>query len=193
MKSKLNLRFGLVALMIVLAAASRLLPHPPNFTPIGGMALFGAAYFSRKYLAFLIPLLALWLSDLVLNNVIYPMMYPEYYDGAFAWGISPYVYGSVILITLLGFGLLKKIKMPRLLAGSVLASALFFLVTNFGVWASGMTYPMTMDGLMACYAAGIPFFWNTLAGDLFYVAVLFGSYELVQQQLLSKDLVKVRV
>lgn len=190
MNSKLNLRFGIVALMIVFAALSRLLPHPPNFTPIGGMALFGAAYFSRKYLAFLIPLAALLISDLVLNNIVYPRMFPEYYDGTFAWGVSPWIYGSFILITLLGFGLLKQIKLPRLVGTSLLASSLFFLVTNFGVWASGV-YPKTLDGLMACYAAGVPFFWNTLAGDLFYVGVLFGAYALAQQHIFKGKLAKV--
>lgn len=190
MNKKIDLRFGIVALMIVLAALSRLLPHPPNFTPIGGIALFGAAYFSRKYLAFLIPIAALWISDLLLNNVILPRQFPEYYDGTFAWGISPWIYGSFALIVLLGFGLLKQIKIPRLIGGSVLASILFFLITNFGVWASGTAYPMTFDGLMACYTAAIPFFWNTLAGDLFYVGVLFGGYALVQKRFFTQELVR---
>lgn len=191
MNTKIDLRFGIIVLMIVVAALSRLLPHPPNFTPIGGMALFGAAYFSKKYLAFIIPLLALWMSDLVLNNVIYPIQFPEYYDGTFAWGISPWIYSSFALIVLLGFGLLKKVKIPTLIGSSVLASILFFLLTNFGVWASGTAYPMTFDGLMTCYAAGIPFFWNTLAGDLFYVGVLFGGYAFAQQRFLKPEFSRV--
>ena len=81
MKEKLVLRSGIATIMIFAVAMSRMLPHPPNFTPVGAMALFGAAYFSRKYLAFLIPLLAMWMSDLLLNNLVYAKMYPEFYQG----------------------------------------------------------------------------------------------------------------
>jgi len=175
--SKINLRFGLVALLIMLAALSRLLPHPPNFAPIAGMGLFGAAYFSKKYFAFLIPFAAYWVSDMLLNNIVYT----QYYDG-FQWMGSPWVYASFALIIALGFVLLKKISVDRLIAASLSSSVLFFLITNFGTWISSTIYAKSFSGLVACYVAGIPFFWNTLAGDLFYVTVLFGSYELVKRQ-----------
>lgn len=154
-----------------MAAISRLLPHPYNFTPIGAMALFGAAYFKQRWMAFLIPALALWISSLLLDNLVYA----AYYEG-FVWFSNGGVYLAFILVALLGMGLLKKVTMPRLLAGSLGASVLFFLVTNFMVWAGGLLYPMTLSGLMACFAAGLPFFRNAVLGDLFYVAVLFGSY-----------------
>jgi len=181
MNNKTDLRFGILAGMILLAALSRLLPHPHNFTPVGGMALFGAAYFTRKYLAFLIPIAAMWLSDLVLNNLVYAKMYPEFYSG-FTWMGNLWVYASFILIALLGFGLLQKVKPLRLLGASLGASTLFFIVTNFGVWIGGLTYPKTWEGLVACYTAAIPFFWNTLAGDLFYVGVLFGAFAFLQNR-----------
>lgn len=179
-KSKLNLGFGIIILMVLMAAFSRLLPHPPNFTPVGAMALFGASYFAKKYWAFIIPFLALWASDLVLNNVVYAQMYPEYYTG-FSWFGNAWVYASFALIVVLGFFALKKVKPMRLLGTSLIASVLFFLITNFSVWASslGMIYTKDLTGLLACYGAGLPYFWNTMAGDLFYVALMFGSYEYV--------------
>jgi hypothetical protein len=176
-KNKIQLRFGLITLFIFFAAMSRLLPHWPNFTPVGGMALFGAAYFSRKYWAFLIPFIALWFSDLFINNLIYGA-----YFETFQWWGSTGTYLGFALIVLIGIPLLKKIKPGRLLGASLLASIVFFLVSNFFFWTSGMMYPKTLTGLGACYAAGIPYFWNTLAGDLFFTAVLFGGYEWVSRR-----------
>ena len=185
-KSKIDLRFGLIAMLIFFAALSRLLPHPPNFAPIAGMGLFGAAYFSKKYFAFLIPFIAYWFSDLILNNVVYA----QYYDG-FQWFGSFAVYASFALIIVLGLVFLKKVNLNNLLLTGVSSSILFFLITNFGSWIGGVTYPQTFSGLIASYVAGIPFFWNTLAGDLFYISVLFGSYELVKKrypQLLTQSI-----
>ena len=176
-KKKINIRFGVLSLVILLAAFSRLIPHPPNFAPIGAMSLFGAAYFSRKYLAFIVPIAAMWLSDLVLNNVIYG----QYFDH-FVWFYKGFywTYAAFIFIGLIGFGLLKKVRPAKLLIASLLASVVFFLVSNFGVWASGTMYPDTFSGLMSCYAAGLPFFKNTLIGDLAYSGALFGIFEFVQ-------------
>jgi hypothetical protein len=161
----------------MLAALSRLLPHPPNFAPIAGMGLFGAAYFSKKYFAFLIPFVAYWISDMLLNNLVYA----QYYD-SFQWFGDPLVYASFALIIVLGIVFLKKVNPGRLLGVGISSSVLFFLITNFGTWISSTIYAKSISGLIACYAAGIPFFWNTLAGDLFYVTVLFGVYELVKRQ-----------
>ncbi len=181
-KNERNVKWLLVGGMVFLAAMSRLLPHPPNFTPIGGMALFGAAYFSRKYLAFLVPFLAFWVSDLVLNNVVYA----AYFEG-FVWFSQPFLWSAAAMLLIVGVGsvLLKKVN-PKLLMGcSLLASVLFFLISNFGVWASGTMYPMTTEGLMAAYVAGIPYFGYTIAGDLAYTAVLFGGFELLKRELPS--------
>ncbi len=178
MNKKFNIRFGVLLLMVAAAAMSRLLPHPHNFTPIGGMALFGAAYFSRRYLAFIVPFAAMWLSDLFLNNLVYAQLYPDYSSG-FAWFGNGWVYLSFSLIVLLGFGWLQQVRWPRLLGASLSASVLFFLVTNFGVWLSSGLYPPTFPGLLSCYTAAVPFFWNTLAGDLFYTSALFGSFYLL--------------
>ena len=172
---KLNLRFGLITLMIALAALSRLLPHPPNFTPIGGMALFGAACYTKRRWAFIIPIAAMWLSDLVLNNVVYA----QYYDH-FVWlhRGALFTYGAFALIAVLGMLALKKVRVTRWAASTLGASYLFFLVSNFGVWCSGAMYPKTFGGLVACYTAGIPFLQNTIAGDVIYSGILFGVFAL---------------
>lgn len=181
MSNKLNLKVGIVSLMILVAALSRLLPHPPNFTAVGAMGLFGAAHFSRKYLAFLVPLAALLLSDFLLNNFVYARLYPEFYGNSWVWFGSAWVYGAFALIIGLGFVLLRRVKVTNLILASVLASVIFFLVTNFGSMMVDPKYPKTFAGLMAACTAGIPFFWNTLLGDLFFTGVLFGSFEWVKR------------
>lgn len=174
-KNKINVRFGIISVMILFAAISRLLPHPANFAPIGGMALFGAAYYSKRYWAFIIPIVSMWISDVILNNVVYG----QYFDH-FVWFYSGslFTYAAFALIVLLGMFSLKKVKVPHLIVSALGASLIFFLVSNFGVWFSGMMYPKDFGGLMACYTAGIPFFKNTIAGDLVYTAVMFGAFEL---------------
>jgi hypothetical protein len=160
--------------MILLAALSRLIPHPANFAPIGGMALFGAAYYSKRYLAFVIPIVVMWISDLLLNNIVYA----QYFDG-FVWfhGGSLFTYGAFMLIVLFGFFTLKQVKIINLVISAAGASMIFFLVSNFGVWLSWGMYPHTFDGLASCYIAGIPFLKNTIAGDFVYTALLFGAFE----------------
>jgi hypothetical protein len=158
-------RFTILAGMILAAAASRFIPHPPNFTPIAAMALFGGAQFSSKRAAFLVPLAGLFLSDLVLG------LYP----------ITPVVYGSFALTVCLG--LWVRHASVRRIAFAVVASAvLFFVLTNFGVWAIDRLYPKTPAGLLDCYVAGIPFFRNTLLGDLLYSALLFGGLALAESR-----------
>ncbi|MBI5917107.1 MAG: hypothetical protein HY842_17180 [Bacteroidetes bacterium] len=191
MENKVNARWGIVAFVVVLVAMSRLVPHAYtgnlfNFSPLGGIALFGAAYFSKKYMAFLLPLLALWVSNVLIDN----LFYANYYDG-FAWMANLEVYFAFALIVALGAVLLKKINIARLLTGSLSASLIFFFVTNFYVWQNGTMYPKTVEGLATCYVAAIPFFWNTLTGDLFYVAVLFGAFEWVKKQYPSLVLEKI--
>ena len=150
---------------IVVAAALRLAPHPPNFTPIGAMALFAAAQLGRRPLAFAAPIGALLLSDLVLG----------FYSGMLVQ------YLAVALIVLLGWALLRRVSALRVGAAAVASSVLFFVVTNFGVWVQGGMYPLTMAGLAACYAAAIPFFQNTLAGDMFFSGLLFGGFALLER------------
>jgi hypothetical protein len=145
--------------IIVAAAALRLVPHPPNFTPIGAMALFSGASFGRKALAFAAPLAALLISDVVLG----------FYHGMAT------VYGADLMIVLIG-SLVVKRSPVRIGVAALASSVLFFTTTNLGMWFSSGFYPRTMAGLEACFVAAIPFFQNTLAGDLFYSALLFGGF-----------------
>ena len=174
-----NARFLAISGIVFLAAISRLLPHPPNFTPVGALALFGAAHF-RRHIAVLIPFIALWFSDLLLNNLVYAAQFPELYDG-FSWFGSPAVYLSFGLVSLLGMRLLRKISWQSVLGASVAGSLLFFLITNFAAWVNNPFYPQNVAGLMQSYIAGIPFFWNSLAGDVFFAGVLFGSFAALQR------------
>src|SRR5262249_36468616 len=148
--------------MVLAAAASRLIPHPPNMASITAVGLFGGAYFSER-LAFLVPLTALLLSDLILG--FYHHM--------------EVVYLSVALIVCIGLWLQKKRSALRIAGAAFASSFLFFPLTNFGVWAFESLYPKTIEGLIACYVAAIPFFQNTLQGDLLFTAVMFGGFALL--------------
>jgi hypothetical protein len=160
-------RFLVLISMILIAAASRLIPHPPNMTSLTAVALFGGAYFSDKRLAFLVPLSALFLSDLMLG--FYHHM--------------EVVYLSFALIVTIGLWLQKHHKALPIAGAALASTVLFFLLTNFGVWAFDAFYPKTLEGLVACYVAAIPFFQNTLLGDLLYTTILFGSFALLENQL----------
>jgi len=178
MKDKMNLRFGIISGIVLFAALSRLLlTELPNVSPLGAMALFGGAYFSKRYLAVIIPLLALWISDVALNNTIYA----AYYEG-FSWFGVPVVYLSIIVIALMGTTLLKQIKVKNLLIASLLTSLVFFLITNLGSWWTIPAYSKDLVGIIAAYTAGLPFFLSTILSNLFFTAVLFGGYELVKQR-----------
>lgn len=171
-------RYLFISAAILLAAISRILPHPPNFTPVAAMALFGGACFADKKIAFIIPLLAMFISDCVL----------EWISGIGFHNTLLYVYGSFVLITLIGIFIRKKANGRNIVLASLISSVLFFLVTNFGVWAAG-GFNTGLNGLLAVYIAGIPFyhneifgsfFFNTVVGDLFYCGILFGSYYLAR-------------
>jgi len=114
---------------------------------------------------------------LILNNVVYG----AYYDG-FSWMGMPMVYAAFILIALMGTAVIKKVKVSNVIIASLIASSIFFLLTNLSAWWASPLYPKTLLGIGEAYIAGIPFFLNTIAGDLFFSGVLFGSYELIKRQ-----------
>ena len=135
--------------LIVLAIFTRLIPHPPNFAPITGIALFSAINFNSKFFKFFVPLISLVIFDLIIGFSL----------------INIFVYLSFIVIVLVG-NHFKKIKLKSILISSVI----FFIISNFGVWLIG--YPKTVNGIIVCYTAAIPFFINTILGDLFYSFLL---------------------
>lgn len=182
MNNKVNTRWGVVALIVLVVTMSRLIPHTLaaslfNFSPLGGVALFSAAYFNKKYMAYLLPLAALWVSNLLINN----LFYAQYFDG-FSWFANLEVYFAFLLIVLMGSSILKKITAPRVGIAAVSSSLVFFIVTNFYVWLNTVIYPKTMAGLGSCYVAAIPFYWNTLTSDILYAGVLFGLFEFAKRQ-----------
>jgi hypothetical protein len=158
---RLLLALGIIAL----AAALRIAPHPWNFTPVGAMALFSGAVIKNRRLAFLVPLLALFLGDIFIG--FHKLM--------------PIVYASFLLSVAIGFWLRDRRTAGRITSATLLGAIQFFLVTNFAVWAFGLAYPRTGAGLVACYVAGIPFFWNTLAGDAVYAVLFFGTFALAER------------
>ena len=166
-KTSVTPRFLVIVTVIFTAAFMRLIPHWPNFTPIAGIALFGGTYIGRKHLAFIIPLAAMLLSDIFLG--LHQTMLA--------------VYISFALIVGIGFLLRKRVSAFTVLSASIISSLLFFLVTNFAAWQSGMMpYAMNFNGLIECYAAGLPFLNNGILGDLFYNTVFFGGFYFITQK-----------
>jgi hypothetical protein len=153
-KVEMRVVFGLV----VVALLTRLLPHPPNFAPITSIALFTGFHFVNKRLALFIPLICMFLTDLILG----------------VHSLMPIIYLSFVMISMIG------LKAKSLSLGTVLsASSLFFVVSNLGVWY--FYYPLTWAGLSSCFILAIPFFINALMGDLFYTSVLQFSFSKLKQ------------
>ncbi|MBI2270376.1 MAG: hypothetical protein HYU69_08470 [Bacteroidetes bacterium] len=161
--TNLNARFLFITAVVFIAASSRIFPHIPNFTPIAAMALFGGACMSNKRMAFIIPFVAMLISDFIIgfhNTMIY-------------------VYVAFAITGFIGWGLRDRVKPGSLFIASLASSVIFFLITNFGVWAAeGM--PNGTSGMLSAYVLGVPFFRMTLLGDLFYNTILFGSFYLAQ-------------
>ncbi len=158
-------RLAMIVSMVAAAVASRLLPHPWNLTSVAAVALFSGAYLEDRRLAFLVPLAALFLSDLVLG----------FYKG------MAVVYFSFALIVCIGLWLRSR-RRPLAIIGATLAgSVLFFALSNLGVWAFGGFYPLNGAGLAACFTAALPFFRGTLEGDGLYSLILFGGFALLER------------
>lgn len=154
---------GIVATVLIVGAVlSRLIPHPMNVAPITALALFGGVYFDKR-IAPVLPLLALLVSDYFIG----------FYEGI------EFTYLAFIISVFAGMWLKSRKTVPMTLGVTIGSSVVFFIVSNFGVWFSGLIYPKTFNGLIECYTLALPFFRNSLFGDLLYVAVMFGVYELV--------------
>ena len=155
----------MVVVLILLAAASRLLPHPPNFAPVAAIGLFAGAAFDRRA-AWFVPFAAVLLSDAVIGF---------YHPVSMFWN-----YAGLASCLLLGSAILGPARsLPRFAGATLTSSVAFFALSNFGMWASGY-YPRTAAGLLECYVAALPFFRNTFASDVLYTAALFGGWALVR-------------
>lgn len=161
----LILRGMLAMVMIILAAALRVAPHPWNLTPIGAMALFSGAMMRDRRVAFAFPLLALLAGDCIIGFHV----------------LIPIVYASFLVNVAIGL-VLRNRRTASWIATATLAGAIqFFVITNLGVWWLLGSYSKTTAGLLDCYIAGVPFFWNTLAGDALYATVLFGGFAFAER------------
>ena len=155
-----------ILILVAVGVFYRLLPHPANFAPIAAVSLFSGFYF-RRYFVFLVPILSMFLSD--------------FFIGFYNWKLMVVVYASFVLIGFIGILIRKNKSILSVIGCSLMSSVLFFLLTNFAVWFFSAWYPHNLQGLESCYLMAVPFFRNTALGDLFYVSVVFGCYEILAQ------------
>lgn len=189
MKNKINLRFVVLMSLIVIAAAMRLgnaggISPISNFTPIGAMALFGGAYFTERWKSLIFPLLALFLSDVVILSVIYQGKHGNVLYEGWYW-----VYGAFVLIVFVGGWLIRKVNVKNVLLASIAASLAHWLITDLGVWlaggidlTTGQPYTRDLSGFLNCYYLALPYLKNFFLGTVFYSAVMFGAFELAQRK-----------
>jgi len=161
-KLSLLLRGAVIATLVTLSAVLRVVPHPWNLTPVGAMALFSGAMFRNRWIAFLLPLASLFAGDLFVG--FHKLML--------------IVYASFAISVAIGRWLRENRSLARIGGAVFLGAAQFFVITNFAMWALGGYHPKTAAGLATCFMAGVPFFWNTLAGDALYAGILFGGFAL---------------
>jgi hypothetical protein len=165
--TKMHTKLLTITGIIFALALFRLLPHWPNVSPVAAMALFGGAFFVDKRMALIVPFVALFVSDLFLG----------------LHGTMIFVYAGFALTVAIGFLLQNRVTVTNTAFAAVASSVLFFLLTNFGVWMTSTLYVKSAEGLMQAYAAGIPFFQNSLLGNLIYTAVIFIGYIFLQKNL----------
>lgn len=158
---------GVAAALVALCVVARLLPHPPNFAPAAAVAMFGCAFFSRRWHAGAVVLAAMALGD--------------WFIGFYDIGVMLTVYASMLL-PLAARRFLSEPSAVRIGAVAILSGVGFYLTTNFAVWWFSPWYPPTAEGLAACYIAGLPFLKWTLFGNLFYAAILFGGLSVLQRR-----------
>ncbi len=152
--------FFIFSVLVLLGSLSRLVPHGWNFTAIGAVALVAGLLISNKYLSILTPIAALLISDFFIGF----------------HNTMGYVYGAYALIAILGFAFSQNKQLKNILGLSLASSLIFFLISNFGVWAAGTGYAKTAEGLMQCYMMGVPFYRNQFSSDLILTPVLFYSF-----------------
>jgi len=169
----MSAKLGFILIAILTIAFWRILPHPANVTPVMATALFCGAYLKDKKMAFLLPLLAMLVSDLFIG----------------LHGSMLFVYGSIAITVGAGIVFLQQYKKPlHIFTTTVVCSLIFFFVTNFGAWLySAALYPRSVEGLLQAYVAGIPFYRNSILGDLFFAAVLFGGYAFIETLFTSRS------
>ena len=178
--NKIDIQTLLVSLIVIFITFSRIVPHIYNFTPMIALAIFGSLHFKNRNLAYILPLLSLWISDFILNNYLYSksneimLFYEGYY----------WQYLSYVIIILLSSSFYKKIiTIKKVFLLGISSSFIFFIITNFGFWITSDLYPNNFMGLIDCYLLAIPFYQGTLLGTLFFTPFFIGSYYLLQKKI----------
>lgn len=161
----------IASLLVLFGVVLRFLPHPPNFVPIGAIALFAGMYLPKRWFI-IVPILAMIISD--------------FFIGFYSWKLMLAVYGSFTLMGIIGLWIRQHKRFSTILGGTLLGPVLFFLIVNAAVWAFGSMYTHDLSGLLQSYIMAIPFFRNSLLGNLFYVGVLVGGVELVRYWVVSR-------
>ncbi len=181
---KFNPRTAVLLVFISITAAVRVIFNfnydisaLANFSPIGAMALFGGAYFNKKWKAFAFPLLMLFISDFILHQTVF-----KAYGNGFLYGGWYWVYGASALMTIVGRRLLKKVTVNRFLFSVLTCVFIHWIVTDLGVWIGSKTYSQDVNGFIACLARAIPYEWRFLAGTLIYGIILFGLFEWMKRK-----------
>ena len=158
----------LLGLMIVaVLSLSRLIPHPPNFTPILGMAVFSGAIFGKRYMSYLIPIAAMLLSDLYLGF----------------HASMPVIYFSIAVCVLIGTTIETRVSILNSFLSISLGVVFFFLITNFMVWYGSGMYELSISGLMTCYLMGLPFLQNTFISSILYGMGAFLIYDILNKRI----------
>lgn len=187
MLSKINPKISVLFVAIFAVAMSRLLPHPPNFTAVGAMAIFGGASMKNSWTAILVPLSALFLSDLLINNIFYS----SYYGGFVLFGeTSGWIYSGFILMAVLAHFAIRSFKVLPIVSTALAGSILFFLLTNLGAWMYNPMYTNDFTGLLTAYTAGLPFLLNAMLGTLVFSGIFFSAYYVALEKNVSWLFVK---
>jgi hypothetical protein len=168
----------LIAILGRIAIPS-LLGHPVNFSPLDALALFSGAYFTKRSVALVVAFFSVWLGDVLLSQALFGQ-WMFFYPGC------EWQYGAYVLMVLLGRCLSTQPTNWQLGVGSLTASLLFFIISNFGVWYGGLLYPATKDGLITCYIAALPFFKHTLISDLIFTFIIFRAASLAPRTFLTR-------
>ncbi|MBS1511504.1 MAG: hypothetical protein JST86_11725 [Bacteroidetes bacterium] len=177
--------FSIIAavLLVVLAAVSRVIMYPHNFSPMVGMAIFAGATFQNKKLAFALPLFSMFLSD---------VLFEVFHIAQGFWGWGQLVgYGIFALLTVIAFTM-KKINVVNVIGYSLGSSVLFFILSNLSFFLIDNpvyhTYTQDFSGFINCYVLALPFFKTSVVADLVYSGVLFGAYYLLSQTAMKKSI-----
>jgi hypothetical protein len=172
-----NKSIAFASVFIIIGAIFRLMPHPPNATPLAAMAFVGGIYISRKYMAFLLPILVLLISDIILNNTINRAFFTDQSGFILFNSYMIWTYLAFALTVLIGLYLHKNGAAQKIIFGTLLSSVAFYIITNFGTWLSSGLYPKDLTGLLTAFGAAVPFFRNTLISNAIFISVFVLAIE----------------